>query len=240
MNAKIIAIAAAIVIGAGAAYAIAPYFTGSTVNEELPEGVILPSADEPSDAMVEPEDAASEGAGTLEDMDIESFLQESDMFADVDISKLPEGTTLEELRALSVPDDIKDEATAEDMMVGGMSDAEISSMEMETATHYSGTFVGVNDGIHNAEGDAYVIPLEDGNSILRLENFAATNGPGLHVYLATDKGASEYVDLGKLKANNGNQNYGIPEGTDLDRYDKVLIWCEPFRVLFGSALLSPQ
>ena len=103
---------------------------------------------------------------------------------------------------------------------------------------YAGTFVGVGDGIHDAQGDAYTVRLGDGGSILRLENFSATNGPGLRVYLAADYGAADYVSLGELKANRGNQNYEIPEGTDIDRYDKVLIWCEPFSVLFGSADLA--
>src|SRR5919106_5233544 len=49
-----------------------------------------------------------------------------------------------------------------------------------------GEFVGVNDGIHNAEGMAKVIQLDDASMILRLENFKATNGPDLYVYLATD------------------------------------------------------
>lgn len=102
-----------------------------------------------------------------------------------------------------------------------------------------GEFVGVNDGIHNAEGMAKVIPLDDGSMILRLENFKATNGPDLYVYLATDNSASDFVNLGRLKGNIGNQNYEIPEGTDFSRYDTVLIWCKAFSVLFGSAELEP-
>ena len=110
----------------------------------------------------------------------------------------------------------------------------------DISTTYSGTFVGVNDGIHNAEGMAKVIRLDDASMILRLENFKATNGPDLYVYLATDKSASDFVDLGRLKGNIGNQNYEIPEGTDFSRYDTVLIWCKAFSVLFGSAELEPQ
>jgi Electron transfer DM13 len=102
----------------------------------------------------------------------------------------------------------------------------------------TGSFVGVGDGIHNAEGIAKVIPLQDGSNILRLENLQVTNGPDLYVYLATDKSASDFVSLGKLKANNGNQNYNIPSETDLTKYDTVLIWCRPFSVLFGSAELA--
>jgi hypothetical protein len=103
----------------------------------------------------------------------------------------------------------------------------------------TGSFVGVGDGIHNAEGTAKVIPLQDDNNILRLEDLRVTNGPDLYVYLATDKSASDFVSLGKLKANNGNQNYDVPTETDLTKYDTVLIWCRPFSVLFGSAELQP-
>jgi hypothetical protein len=102
----------------------------------------------------------------------------------------------------------------------------------------SGQFIGVNDGIHNAEGQANVLQLADGQQILRLEDFKATNGPDLYVYLATDSTAQEYVSLGELKANIGNQNYEIPEGTDLTKYDTALVWCKQFSVLFGSAEIS--
>ena len=68
--------------------------------------------------------------------------------------------------------------------------------------------------------------------------FQSTNGPDLYVYLATDKGASDIVNLGRLKGNIGNQNYPIPDGTDLTRYNTVLIWFKPFSGPFGSAQLS--
>ena len=103
-----------------------------------------------------------------------------------------------------------------------------------------GRFIGVNDGIHNAEGLAKIIRLDDASMILRLENFKATNGPDLYVYLSTDKSASDIVNLGRLKGNIGNQNYDIPQGTDFSKYHTVLIWCQAFSVLFGSAELEPQ
>ena len=130
-----------------------------------------------------------------------------------------------------------DDAMMDDTMKDD--DAMVNDM-VETPTRYAGTFVGVGDGIHNAEGNAYALPLEDGGNVLRMENLRATNGPDLFVYLATDKGASEFINLGALKANIGNQNYDIPEGTDLEKYNNVLIWCKAFSVLFGSAELSPQ
>jgi electron transfer DM13 len=101
----------------------------------------------------------------------------------------------------------------------------------------SGIFTGVHDRFHNADGNVKVVSLTDGSKILRLENFKSTNGPNVHVYLSTDKRATDYVDLGKLKANNGNQNYNIPTGTDIRKHNIVLIWCKDFSVLFGSAVL---
>jgi Electron transfer DM13 len=85
-------------------------------------------------------------------------------------------------------------------------------------------FIGAGDGFHNTEGAAKVIPLQDGGSILRLENFRFTNGPNVHVYMSTNKDATDFVDLGRLKANNGNQNYNIPIGINVAKYKYVLIW----------------
>ncbi len=113
-----------------------------------------------------------------------------------------------------------------------------STMKEDIPKSYDGIFVGVNDGVHNAEGQSKVIFLDDGREILRLEDFKSTNGPDLYVYLSTDIDATDIINLGKLKANIGNQNYDIPEGTDLEKYNKVLIWCKSFSVLFGSSELT--
>lgn len=101
-----------------------------------------------------------------------------------------------------------------------------------------GSFVGIGDGIHDAQGDVLIIESDDGSRFLRFENFKASNGPDLFVYLATDETAEDFVSLGDLKGNIGNQNYMIPPGADLSNYDVVLIWCKQFSVLFGSAKLS--
>ena len=112
------------------------------------------------------------------------------------------------------------------------------SMDVSEMTKQSGVFVGVGDGIHDAVGDAMVLSSGDDSRYLRFENFKATNGPDLYVYLSTDEKASDYVSLGRLKANMGNQNYEIPSDVDVSKYSKVLIWCQAFSVLFGSADLS--
>ena len=86
-----------------------------------------------------------------------------------------------------------------------------------------GNFIGIGDEIHDAVGEVFVIEAEDGSKFLRFENFKASNGPDLYVYLATDETASDYVSLGKLKGNIGNQNYLIPPEVDLSNQDTVLI-----------------
>jgi len=101
-----------------------------------------------------------------------------------------------------------------------------------------GNFVDAGDGFHKAEGIVKVINLADGRTFLRLENLKTTNGPDLYVYLSVGKDASDIVNLGRLKGNIGNQNYEIPAGADLSKYDTVLIWCKAFSTLFGSAKLS--
>ena len=111
-------------------------------------------------------------------------------------------------------------------------------MEPDAYRVLGGQFVGVGDGIHDASGSASVLPLDDGSRVLRFEDFRSTNGPDLYVYLATDESASDHVNLGRLKASSGNQNYPVPDGVDLGRHDTVLVWCKAFSVLFGSAQLS--
>lgn len=91
---------------------------------------------------------------------------------------------------------------------------------------------------HDVQGRGLLIDSEDGK-ILRFENFETINGPNLHIYLATDFTGKDYVDLGKIKATKGNVNYEIDSSVNTEKYNKVLVWCVPFRVLFSYADLKP-
>ena len=99
----------------------------------------------------------------------------------------------------------------------------------------SGTFVSAQG--KSVNGNVAITQTEAGR-VLKLINFSSSNGPDLKVYLATDKAASDFVSLGELKSFSGNQNYVVPDHVDLSNYSKVLIWCEQFSVLFGTADLS--
>ena len=48
----------------------------------------------------------------------------------------------------------------------------------------------------------------------------------------------DYLDLGSLKGNIGDQNYAIPARIDLSEYGSVVIYCVPFRAIFAIAPLS--
>jgi hypothetical protein len=97
------------------------------------------------------------------------------------------------------------------------------------------------DTFHQGSGQAIIYQVADGSRVLRFENFTVTNGPDLHVLLATNPtpGASselgDYLDLGSLKGNVGNQNYEIPADVDLSQYGSIVIYCKPFHVIFSVA-----
>jgi hypothetical protein len=100
---------------------------------------------------------------------------------------------------------------------------------------------------HETRGTASVHDLGGGRRVLRLTDFATSNGPDVRVYLVAAQDASDnatvtkagYIELGKLKGNQGDQNYEIPAGADLTRYRAVTIWCHRFAVNFATAPLTP-
>jgi hypothetical protein len=109
----------------------------------------------------------------------------------------------------------------------------------------TGTFHGK---VHSTSGRATIYQESDGKLVLRLTNFKTSNGPDVHVLLiavkdAADdanflKGGVERVELGPLKGNEGDQNYAIPAGTDLAKFQTVSIYCERFDANFGAAPLE--
>jgi hypothetical protein len=93
---------------------------------------------------------------------------------------------------------------------------------------------------HAARGKATVIDLAHGGRVLTLTGFEVDNGPDLRVYLvrgpaATEGEVRDFVDLGALKGNRGDQQYEIPRGVDVDRYSTAVVWCRAFSVLFARA-----
>jgi hypothetical protein len=48
----------------------------------------------------------------------------------------------------------------------------------------------------------------------------------------------DYVKLGELKGNIGDQNYEIPSDADLSDMRSVVIWCDMYNVAFGTAAIA--
>jgi len=102
--------------------------------------------------------------------------------------------------------------------------------------------------VHSTEGRATVYQVGEGKMVLRLTGFKTSNGPDVHVILVAVKDAADdanfltsktdRVELGKLKGNQGDQNYEIPTGTDLSKFQAVSIYCERFNANFGIAALE--
>jgi Electron transfer DM13 len=110
----------------------------------------------------------------------------------------------------------------------------------------TGNLTGI---VHKTTGKVMMLRTEDGGHVLRLENFHTSNGPDVRVYLVKGTnannsdfikaGGDNFVDLGALKGNIGNQNYPIPANVNLDEYKSVSIWCRRFATNFGAGSLEP-
>ena len=101
------------------------------------------------------------------------------------------------------------------------------------------------DSSHRGSGGVIIYRLSEDAHIVRLEDIKVTNGPALHVLLASHPAPASradikggYLDLGALKGNIGSQNYPIPAGTDVSSYKSVVIYCMPFHVVFATATLE--
>ncbi|PFG19416.1 DM13 domain-containing protein [Serinibacter salmoneus] len=101
---------------------------------------------------------------------------------------------------------------------------------------------------HATTGAASLVEQPDGSVVLAIAALETSDGPDLHVWL-TDQPViegtagwhvfddGEYVELGALKGNVGDQVYEIPEGVDVSKFQSVSIWCARFAVSFGAAEL---
>lgn len=206
-----------IVIGAPIVWWLAsPLFIDQTVDEAFP--FEIPSAQEMA-ALSEEEKVAviEEVVTAVADSTAVAALSD-------DQKKAMEGQIME--MAAEMPDKEMDdempESTADEWVIAAQ-----------------GEFMDA-DSFHKGSGTATIFQQGE-TRVLRFENFESTNGPDLHVLLVENIDGTgnadigEYLDLGSLKGNVGNQNYEIPDGTDLSQYSGVMIYCMPFHVIFSTA-----
>ena len=187
--------------------------------EDAPEGVALVEEPEPEEEVVaEPaEPAVAEEAPAEEAPAAEAPAEET-------VEAAPVQEPVAEVPAPEpAPEPPVEEAPAEEQNQPG-----------EIVTLSSGTFSSLPG--YTTSGDALVLNNGTEQRFLRFENFATDNGPDLKVYLRAANG--DFVSLGDLSGNIGDQNYEIPVGVDLSVFSSVEIWCERFARGFGVATLS--
>jgi hypothetical protein len=103
--------------------------------------------------------------------------------------------------------------------------------------------VAVGQFIHVNPSD----PIHYGKGTVTVYEDSVHLGSKFHVYLvpkkpvtsAADVKASMFIDVGRLRAFQGSQNYAVPAGVDLSSYGSVVIWCKAFGVLISPAALDP-
>lgn len=115
---------------------------------------------------------------------------------------------------------------------------------METASVLSsGSFIEI-DPLHWGVGTASIYQLPDQQRVLRFQDYSSARGGDVNVYLSRDpepRSAIEvgvdFLDLGRLKGNIGNQNYTLPANLDLSGYRSVVIFCRQFNTVITVANL---
>lgn len=108
----------------------------------------------------------------------------------------------------------------------------------------SGTFN--NQGPEPVVGKVFLGETTEGQKVLRFETFNSTPGPDLFVYLSRSTNPTNRsqvmngVEVGRLKAAKGNQNYILENSLDLSQYDSVVVYCKSFSAIFGYATLTKK
>jgi hypothetical protein len=100
---------------------------------------------------------------------------------------------------------------------------------------YSGRFM---NGPYGSVLGQVKIYQQNGQYSLALEGFTSGNGPDLKVYLSKEMIPADFISLGSLRSTNGNQVYPITGMPDFTQFKFVLIHCEQYNHLFGSAELE--
>ena len=161
----------------------------------------------------------------------------------VALNEIQEGLTLEKFSNMdeesrSVIVDSMSEKVRNMIMDESAKSVRVVSEEMNEVSGPKILKTGEFEGLagHKAQGDAKILDA-DGSKFLRFENFEVTNGPDLRVYITQGGDVKEGIHLDKLKGSKGDQNYLVGD-IDLNVYDTVVIYCQPFGAYFGQAVLK--
>lgn len=137
-----------------------------------------------------------------------------------------------------------DSSTPEDgdIVVDGAGQEETVPAVTTPTVELTGSFV---NGAHTTKGAARIEEKNGQKILIFADDFTTEDGPDLHVYLSgaqnpqssADIHAQGDVDLGALQNITGAQEYVIPADLDFDPAS-VVVYCVPFKVVFGFANLN--
>ena len=92
---------------------------------------------------------------------------------------------------------------------------------------------------YDAQGTASVF-VSDDTTFLRLEDFGIASGIDQRLYLTKDGTIQTGIDIGALKASQGDQNYDI-SGIDHDTYNILIVYSSPFDLYYAYAkFIKPE
>jgi hypothetical protein len=137
-----------------------------------------------------------------------------------------------------------------EMMLVAISGPQAAPLEERTSDELGGARVLASgefqelDALHYGAGMATIYELADSTRILRFENFSSAPGGDVRVYLARDPQprsalelGDDFLDLGRLKGNIGDQSYFLPAQRDLSVYRSAVVFCRQFNVSITVATL---
>lgn len=101
---------------------------------------------------------------------------------------------------------------------------------------YEGSFTSHNN--YSVTGQIRLVET-DSSKQLFFESFSCSSGPDLKVYISESVLVGSHLDIGNLKALSGNFSYTLPDNFATANHGTyVLVYCERFSRLFGSANLT--
>jgi hypothetical protein len=86
---------------------------------------------------------------------------------------------------------------------------------------------------YDSKGEAAIIISGD-KAFLRLQEFGVTSGIDQHLYLTKDGTIATGIDLGRLKASQGDQYYDIT-GIDTESHNVLIIYSKAFDTYYAHA-----
>lgn len=217
-----------LIAGAGLAWYLAsPLLFDDVVDEEFPI-----TTNEESE-LAQTQDTDEEGIQTLEINGEKINIKEMEAMNEDAQEELAQAIIEQ---AISQPEKVMNET------MPNMKTANEDEKNKEPTLISSGEFQD-GDDFHKGSGIATIYQLPDESRLLRFENFEVTNGPDLRVILTkegnpTEEQVKNGIELEKLKGNKGNQNYDLPADINPNDYQAVVIYCDPFSVIFSTASLN--